>query len=285
MESVLNVTISCFEHYRESKKPKSVNLIDWLTSEKYRVKVEEIRILEDKAKRDEVKATLPAITPSGIFSQRRESGLIQHSGLIQIDLDRQDNLHILNWDDLKPELIKLPEIAYLGKSVSGTGYWGLIPIPADPLKHKLYFDAIYDSFLSWHLYLDTKPKNIASLRGYSFDPDGYFNHYAALFQKTMRNEQKQFQKSDQGKEPDMLLSWLVTKMNSAQSGERHSTRLSVGRLLGGYIASGILPRYSEDFLIQNYLDNFATIDSLLVQRKEINAIKNGVKHGLNFPIC
>lgn len=283
MESVLNVQISCFRNYWESKNPKSVNLLTWLTSEKHRFRVEEIRMVQDKAKRDELKATLPAITPSGVFLKRCESGIVTHSGLIQIDLDKQDNLHIGNWEGLKSELIKLPEIAYLGKSVSGKGYWGLIPIPPDSFKHKLYFDAIQKTFQNWGIELDQKPKNVASLRGYSFDEDAYFNHKACLFTNAKQIINRQTRATFHV-QPTGLLNWLVEKMNSAVPGNRHSTRLKVGRLLGGYIASGVLPNGSEELLIQNYLNHFGTIDSISTQKKEINAIKKGVAYGMDYPI-
>ncbi|MBN3520712.1 hypothetical protein JYB62_11950 [Algoriphagus lutimaris] len=283
MKSVLNVQVSCFKNYRESKNPKSVNLLTWLSSEKYRSQVEEIRGIHEKAKRDELKATLPAMTPSGLFSKRCESGIIDHSGLIQIDLDRQDNLHIVNWDDLKSELIKLPEIAYLGKSVSGTGYWGLIPIPPDISKHKLYFDAIQETFQNWGIELDQKPKSVASLRGYSFDEDAYFNHKASLFNRPKEIIIKPVRTSFPA-EPSILLTWLIEKMNSAVPGDRHSTRLKVGRLLGGYIASGVLPYGSEEQLIQNYLSYFGSADSISTQKKEIKAIKMGVSDGVKYPI-
>jgi len=283
-KSVLDVRVSCFANYREARFPKPVNLITWLTSDKYREKVGEIRKIGDKVRRDEIKATLPAITPSGEFSQRCESGLVNHSGLIQIDLDRQDNLHICNWEEVKSELTKLPELAYLGRSVSGTGYWGLIPIPADFSKHKLYFEAIEKAFEQWGIQLDTKPKNVASLRGYSFDVDGYFNHDALIFSRTIKASANP-PKGRIQMEPSYLFSWLLEKMNQAAPGQRHSTRLKIGRLIGGYIASGILPSDAGDFFIEDYLNHFGAIDSLSIQKKEINAIKHGIINGMNSPIA
>ena len=281
--SILDIEVSCFANYRETKNPKMVNLITWLTSEKYRIKVEEIRKTNLKEKRDELKATLPAITPSGVFSERRESGLISHSGLIQIDIDRQENLHIANWDDLKQELIKLPELAYVGKSVSGQGYWGLIPIPTDPLNHKHYFQSISDRFEIWSIQLDSKPKNVSSLRGYSFDDEGYFNHNALSYSRLEHPESPKIRSRLSFNKND-LLDWLQHKINEALPGDRHNNRLRIGRLAGGYMASGLIPLDSGDLLIQSYLNVYGNSDSELVQRKEIIAIKQGIEYGLNHPI-
>ena len=76
MNSVLNVDVSCFRDYY-STKTVNVNLLTWLRSAKYQHEVNTIRQLMDKKQRDKLKAKLPAITPSGIFSKREELGLIQ----------------------------------------------------------------------------------------------------------------------------------------------------------------------------------------------------------------
>ncbi|AMQ55616.1 BT4734/BF3469 family protein [Algoriphagus sanaruensis] len=285
-KSVLDVEVSCFANYWETKNARPVNLITWLTSEKFRAKVEEIRNTECKSKRDELKGTLPAITPSGKFSKRCESGLIKHSGFIQIDLDRQDNLHISNWYDLKIELMKLPEIAYLGKSVSGTGYWGLIPIPADPEGHKFYFDALEEIFFrNWGIKLDKKPKNIASLRGYSYDNEAHFNHQAKTFLKKkppIKIPPPIFKiKRNNG---SGLEDWVINKLESSQPGEFHSQRLKVGRIAGGLVAAGRLDGGILNQLIENYLNNFSTIDDKSVQKKEIKALRDGFENGLRSPL-
>lgn len=180
MKSPLNITISCFENYRASDNPKEVNLMSWLTSAKYADKVKQIREISDKAERDKLKATLPGITPSGTFTYREEKNLIDHSGLIQFDIDGKDHTHIGNFSDLKKHISGINNVLYCGLSVSGKGYWGLVPIK-HPDKHKSHFRALHKAFEKLGLNIDKAPSNVASLRGYSFDPDGYFNHNAKIF--------------------------------------------------------------------------------------------------------
>ena len=177
---LLNVQVSCYKNYNTPKNPSNINLLIWLQSRKYENKVKEIRKIEDKKRRDKIKATLPAITPSGIFSYREEKDLIKHSGLIQFDIDLKENTHISNYDDLKYEVCNITNVAYCGLSVSGTGLWGVIPI-AFPDKHKQHFEALKKDFSSLGIEIDGKPKNVASLRGYSFDDEGYFNHEATIY--------------------------------------------------------------------------------------------------------
>jgi hypothetical protein len=179
MDSILNIDVSCFRDYNTPDNPRSINLLTWLQSSKFADKVEQIRTYQDKAIRDSIKATLPAITPSGVFTYRAATNLVRHSGFIQFDIDAKDNPHVSNYTNLKAELKKVPNIAYCGLSVSGTGYWGLVPI-AYPEKHKEHFEFMYRFFEDHHLIIDKSCKDVTRLRGYSHDPEAYFNHNAKL---------------------------------------------------------------------------------------------------------
>ena len=164
MQSVLNVNVSSFANYTASVNPKDVNLLNWLTSSKYAAEVERIRTTQDKVKQKDMKAELPAITPSGTFTERKETALIKHSSFIQFDIDLKINKHIKNYNKLKEEIAKIPNVAYCGLSVSGEGYWGLILV-AYPDKHKEHFRFILNWFKRYGINVDDKPSNVASLRG------------------------------------------------------------------------------------------------------------------------
>lgn len=178
--SILNVYVSRFNNYNSPDNPVEVNLLDWLNSKELIQKVELIRSLGDKEKRNKVKSTLPAITPSGTFSYRSEKYLVKHSGLIQFDIDYKENPSITNYRDLKIQICNIKNIAYCGLSVSGTGFWGLIPI-AYPEKHKQHFEAIKRNFNQFGIVIDEKPKNVSSLRGYSYDKEAFYNHSAEIY--------------------------------------------------------------------------------------------------------
>ena len=120
MKSILDIEISCFANYSIPSDPKTVNLLTWLNSTKHRENVDLIRSLDDKKERDSLKAKLPCITPSGLFTYRNQKNLVKHSGFIQIDIDLAGgNIGISNWHQLKDEISKLPQIAYFGLSASG----------------------------------------------------------------------------------------------------------------------------------------------------------------------
>lgn len=178
-KSVLNVEVSCYKDYY-NPEPTNVNLQMFINSRKFKEQIDLIRLFEDKRKRDEEKAKIPAITPSGIFSYRKEQGLIKHSGLVQFDIDYKGNEHIDGFENIRSELGKLPYVAYCGYSASGHGVWGLVPI-AYPEKHKLHLTALVNIFKYHGVKCDTAPANVASLRGYSYDDEAYINPYAEIF--------------------------------------------------------------------------------------------------------
>jgi hypothetical protein len=180
MNSVLNIEISMFADAR-STTPKTVILLDWLKDESFLRLQERVRACATKNEKDIVKKDMPCITPSGLFSKRGKDYLIQHSGFIAIDIDGKDNTHISNFFDLKNKLCKLSQVAYCGLSVSGQGYWALIPI-AHPDKHEKHYQFLEDYFAKKGLNIDPACKDVARLRFYSYDPDAYFNHNAKQLQ-------------------------------------------------------------------------------------------------------
>ena len=214
-----------------------------------------------------------------------KKSLIEHSGLIQIDIDPSaNNLNISNWNELKKEISKITNIAYLGDSVSGKGYWGLIPI-TEPKYHKQFFDVIYERFNDFGIELDKLPKNIASLRGYSIDENAFFNHHArplSNYKKAYPVNRAPISRINQNNTG--IVEWIAKKMNSAPEGQRHEARLKMGKYLGGLIAGGIVSQDSSNDLINSYLSHYSLLDDELTQKKEIKAINDGIEEGLKLPI-
>lgn len=175
--SCLNVDISKFESVHNTTNPVTVNLIKWLCDESEQSYIRELRTFSGDAYKKR-KKQLSGITPSGTFSNRSESGLIEHSGLIQFDIDAKENP--ANMDELKYKIQHNPYVAYLSYSTSGNGLWGLIPVK-HPERHKGHVRAIQKAFLNAGVSIDPAPSNVASFRFTTYDADPYFNHNAELF--------------------------------------------------------------------------------------------------------
>lgn len=214
-KSILDIEISAFSSYKGTI-PKSINLLVWLQSIKYENKVNTIRKTNDNQLIKKLKSELPAITPSGTFKLRKASELIKHSGFLQFDIDFKDNLHISNYDDLKIQISNIREVAYCGLSVSGNGYWGLVPI-SEVENHKSHFEALYLVFEKLGIKIDKSCKDICRLRGYSIDNNAYFNHKADVFKlklekvsnnKLLKNSTNYFPEKDKGSTRNKVINFL-----------------------------------------------------------------------------
>ncbi|WP_018620861.1 PriCT-2 domain-containing protein [Spirosoma luteum] len=181
-KDVLNVSVSCFANCSSPENPVTINLFTWLKSGKYRDKIEALRQVEEKEKRDSLKRTLPAITPSAVFTYRKESSMVagSHTRLIHFDIDPKDNPHIRNYADLKTQISKLPFVAYCALSASGKGYWGLVPITS-PDRHSQHFDALKRVFAHYGIKIDPAPRNVASARTYSYEPAPHMPEQVMVF--------------------------------------------------------------------------------------------------------
>lgn len=155
----------------------------FLQSTKYKAEIEALRTVEDKQKRNELKKQLPASTISGIFKPTRaKDNLIEHSGLLCIDIDEQDNRHIRNFANLNEQIARLEEVLYCALSASGKGYFVIIPIQ-NPMQHREHFKAIQQDFSKRGIVIDSNCADITRLRGYSYDPEPYINEDAKVYSR------------------------------------------------------------------------------------------------------
>lgn len=279
---MLNKEVSIYRNAKDTTSTLTVPLLKWLTSKQHLPLQEKIRAAKDKAEKAKLKANMPMITPSGIFSQRRQDCLLKHSGFISIDIDRAaTNEFITNWQDLPSILTRLKNIAYFGRSVGGEGFWALIPI-AFPEKHKAHFRALQQAFSRLGIELDPAPSNVASCRFFSHDPEAYINPNATPFSATIEEEAPKPTPTPttSGGNNGWLLDWILKEMRNAPFGERHATRLRLGRLAGGYIAGGLLPQDAGEALVSAYIADYGQN----AQPKEIKAIRDGIKYGMQSPI-
>ena len=174
--------VSLFSGYTDSRPIGAVSLSDFLLQPKYKRQVEVIRGCQDKTLRRALKAKLPAITPSGIFSKRSNAGLIQHSGMICIDIDQKDNPDINDWDALKSTISDFPGLWYAGLSVSGNGLFLIITVKY-PDKHLEHFHAITGDLLKKGIAVDIQCSEVSRLRGASYDPQPLYSPLAAPYEK------------------------------------------------------------------------------------------------------
>lgn len=159
-----------------------VCLKDFLLTDKHKDIVEHIRTGKTSEERKEIKSKLshkiPSVTVSGRFSKRGKDYLLSSSGLMAIDIDLKDNMDIINQ---VPDILKtLPYVAYYGKSVSGDGYFAIIPI--ENTNHfKQHFYAIEEEMKSLGIVIDKACKDVTRLRYASYDENYFYNPNATTY--------------------------------------------------------------------------------------------------------
>jgi hypothetical protein len=288
MKSILDVTVSCFASYYAQTDPKPVNLLTWLTSPKYRPQVEAIRATADKAERDRIKATLPAITPSGEFTRRTNTALVRHSGLVCLDIDRKGNEDHPHYADLKAYLCRIPNVAYCGLSVSGTGYFVLIPV-SEPEQHSSHFNALRGLFLERFGIRVDNTGDVSRLRGYSYDANGFFRHDAEVFtrlhvptpttpRETRRNAPR---RANVPETEASILRRCIALVEAATDGNKDTTLLKAATLAGGYVASGVLDEQTAVGCLEDAVSRLPNVASFTHAQR---TIQNGIRNGKLRPL-
>ena len=100
---------------------------------------------------------------------------MRHSGLICVDIDKKDNLHLGNLDTLiQDTLSRIDEVAYASQSVSGNGYFVIIPLKY-PEAHKAHFEKLVRDFAALDIVIDRACGDVSRLRCQSYDLHQYIN--------------------------------------------------------------------------------------------------------------
>jgi len=180
MQSVLDKNVTLFKNYASNSGGVQVNLLKYLQSTKYYERQLEIAALKERQPKEykDQKAGLICILPScSDCTERASNATYTHTGLIQVDMDQDDNTHVKDWNELKGNIAQIPQVAYCGLSISSKGLWAIIPIEYSE-KHLEHFHYIEKYFADRGYTIDASCKNIQRLRGYAYDPTACYNHKA-----------------------------------------------------------------------------------------------------------
>lgn len=154
-----------------TKISKKINVGEFLNYVKFgtfKALADKVARAKTKKERQELKAkTLPYVTVSGVFSERKESGLLGHSGVIAVDLDNLEDI-----ESTKSTLSNDPYTLSIFKSVSGLGLCVIIQITTKPENHKGHFRWIEKYYFdTYGLVIDAACKDVSRPRYISSDPD------------------------------------------------------------------------------------------------------------------
>lgn len=180
-KDIFDTTISVYSSVRDVYGT-TYPLREFLSDTGHIQEIEYLRTLQTKEERNAIKRRLPQACISGIFQPTRKAdNLVKHSGLICVDIDRKDNQDIDNWDEMKQELSKLPQIAYISLSVSSNGYFVIIPLRY-PDYHKGQFEQLKRDFAKMGITIDPACGDVTRMRCLSYDPQPYINPDAVPYE-------------------------------------------------------------------------------------------------------
>ena len=174
--------------------------------------VNEIRSTQDKNKASELKKNLPSICFSGVFKERKDECLIEHSGYMILDFD-----HVENVETKKEEVFKYNFVKAAWISPSGNGVKALIKI-ADKKKHKEHFQSLQDIFKD----LDKSGVNVSRVCFESYDEKILVRQDEVAFAKYKKIDKvSELEVMDKDATFDKILIWLNNTGSAFVSGERN----------------------------------------------------------------
>lgn len=119
--NILETPITVFDSVT-STNGRAVSLAEFLNDASSHHLIRQIRMTEDMAERTLLKSSQPCATISAICPDgRKADDAFEHTGLICIDIDGQDNPGFGSGAELKTEVCKVAEVAYCSLSASGNG--------------------------------------------------------------------------------------------------------------------------------------------------------------------
>jgi len=141
----------------------------------------EIKILrknsDGETREDMKKSILPVVTLSGLFEKRNESGLKQHSGLIQIDFD-----NVENYDQFFAKISQDVYTYMAFRSSGGEGVKVIVRIKSSAETHEAQYFALKEYYKStYDITIKASCKAVSKSMVLSFDPNIYSNKNAHIF--------------------------------------------------------------------------------------------------------
>lgn len=277
MVSAESVVVTVFDTIKNTKSPSHLHLGRVLSSiatgGTQKEVVEYIRKLPEEQYKV-AKRELPVICFNGIFNSRSIGGLQEANGLMVLDFDEIDDIPAL-----REKLYSLSYVYSVFLSPSGRGLKALIRIPivSSDEQFKRYFQSIQEE-----LPVDPSGKDISRACFFSYDPNIYINENATQFTKLYRvpktNIEERRERSAK-RRSDRITSIAIDMIRNSDKGELHNARLKAGRLIGGYIASGILEENRVVDILLNEI-RYKTTDFEAAKKD----LLDGIGYGKSSPL-
>ena len=272
--------VTIFQNIKETDTPfhREVGVIlERIKNGSSKKLVKNIRTTKDKNERNELKKKLPALCFSGVFNKRKDSALVEHSGLICLDFDGYEKQKLLL--EHKEKLTKDSYVNSVFISPSGNGLKVLVKIPANPDNHVNYFNSLEKYFDS--TYFDKMCKNVSRVCYESYDPLIYTNENSKLWDTISEKEYNEVDSyqdpptipiTDENKVVDIPVKWWTKKYPMVE-GQRNQNCFVLAMAFNDYginksLAGYVLNNYATKSF--NQAEITRTIDSAYANTQNFN---------------
>ena len=234
--------------------------------------IHKLRQESDKANRTRFKNSLPSICFSGKFKERFDNDIIEHSGLTVLDFD-----HVENLKDFKAEICKDKYTYSAFISPSGDGLKVLVKIPAEIENHEKHYLGLMKKYPS----LDKTSRNLSRVCFVSYDPDIYINENSEVFtEKGKIVERKEYTITEAQTTDFSKINIACDIIRNSSDGNKHPNLIRASRLVGGFIAGGLVEECEGVRLLENEINKKGCDDFKLACK----TIQDGITHGKLDPI-
>ncbi len=271
--------VTIYQSITDTKNPFHIPIGTALERIKHGKSKDIIEKIRDTGNKD-YKISLPAVLFSGVFEERKDAGIKQHSGFLVLDIDDlSDPAETKN-------TLSLDSYTYAcWISPSGKGVKSLVRIN-DSARHREHFFAI-EKYYQKNYLIDVDPtgKNISRACYESYDPELYLNEDSEVFTAFVSEEKKETKPKQEVVKPQEYtdynkLNIAASMIRNAADGEKHHALYNASRLCGGYIAGG---RMLEDEAIR-VLEYEISLRDIKDFEHAKRTIKDGINEGKGMPI-
>lgn len=263
-------------------------VLDRIQDGTYRPYVERLRTIlasQDQDAYSAAKRHSTAFTPAGTFTQRNNASVITLSGCLNFDMD-----HVPNLDHARSLLGADPHLLYLFVSPSGVGLKLGFTVSGctDAATYRHAWLAVEHYLVATYPALavsnDPACKDVSRLCYMSWDPDCYRNLAAQVYAvpppmatppPTPRPAPRVQRLPQDARErhAQRALTIAVRLIEDAPEHHQHHARLRAARLLGGYVAGGLL----------TYTEAYAALETPTeAQAKNVKAAMRTIVDGLEY---
>lgn len=229
-----------------------------------------------KKKSDKTKRSLPNFTGSGLFYEREDRLLKQHSNRIIIDFDGVEDV-----TEAKKLLSSDKYTEYCFLSCSGKGLAVVVKI--DGNKHRDSFKQLKEYYhTTYDLKVDESCVNESRTRFISYDAELFYNGDSKQFEVKKNTPVKKERNRTNYTDAYKVLKPAVEIIERSSDGTRYHARLKAGKLAGGYVGGGdVTDGEAIDILMEAVRTVSENSDrNLDICKKQLEA---AIEHGKQYP--